>query len=92
MNNPPRASLWLDVPDDCHMTAEFTGDGDIQVVLGAQAAEQQNLLFEPLALQRFVELATRMLTLPEPDDPKTDRPRLVHRQRDELIVPIFTMA
>jgi hypothetical protein len=73
MSNAPRASIWLEVPGDCHMEGSFTGDRDIQVTFG-HFGSQQNLLFEREVLERFVKLAGELLAVPMPDDPKAELP------------------
>lgn len=76
MNNPPQVSVWLDVPDDCRMQAEFTGDRDINVMFG-EPSDGVNVLFEREALARFVKLASELLAVPLPDDYKARLPVLV---------------
>jgi hypothetical protein len=77
MSNPPQVSVWLDVPDDCRMQGEFTGDRDIHIIFGQFGSGQQNVLFEREALERFVTLANELLAMPLPDDRKADLPVLV---------------
>jgi hypothetical protein len=69
MNNCPVASIWLDVPEDCRIACQFTGDGDVQFTLG-EWHEGQVVLFERPALERFVQLATALLEKPTPIDSK----------------------
>jgi hypothetical protein len=76
MTNPPHVALWLDVLNDCRMTGYFEGDDDFCFAIG-EPNDEVNLRFEPSALTRFVELATHMLAVPEPKDPKDSRPILV---------------
>jgi hypothetical protein len=76
MSNPPQVSLWLDIPEDCWMQGEFTGDRDIHFTFGAFGG-QQNVLFEREALERFAKLASELLAVPLPDDYKADLPVLV---------------
>ncbi|MPZ84199.1 MAG: hypothetical protein GEV28_28880 [Actinophytocola sp.] len=59
-SNPPEKSVWLDIPEDCRMHGEFTGDGDVHVVFG-DLNDGANVLFERLALERFVQLANELL-------------------------------
>lgn len=73
--NPPEKSVWLDIPEDCRMSGEFTGDRDIHLTFG-NPSDGVDVLFERLALERFVQLANELLALPIPDDPKADLPRL----------------
>lgn len=76
MNNPPQVSVWLDVPGDCRIQGEFTGDRDIHITFG-EFGSQQYLLFEREALQRFAKLANDLLAVPLPEDHKADLPVLV---------------
>jgi hypothetical protein len=76
MNNPPHVSVWLDVPDDCRIQGEFTGDRDMQMTFG-EFGYQQTVLFEREALERFVRLASELLAVPLPEDRKADLPVLV---------------
>ncbi|GAB3432797.1 hypothetical protein [Actinophytocola sediminis] len=73
--NAPEKSVWLDIPDNCRMRGEFTGDHDIHLMFG-NPDDGTNMLFERVALERFVQLANELLALPIPDDPKADMPRL----------------
>lgn len=73
--NRPEKSVWLDIPGTCHMRGEFTGDDDIHVMFG-DPSDGVDVLFERPALERFVQLATELLAVPVPDDPKADLPRL----------------
>lgn len=73
MSSPPEVALWLTVPKDCLMRGEFeAGDlelPNIQFILGS-TRDDQNLLFEREALERFVGLAQRMLAIPvSPHEP-----------------------
>lgn len=77
MTTPPQASIWLDIPDDCHIQGEFTGDRDITITFGTFGQGQQTVLFEREALQRFVKLANELLAAPLPADRKVDLPVLV---------------
>jgi hypothetical protein len=69
MSNPPEVSLWLSLPDDCYLRAEFeVSDGDtpeIQIAVGGRS-DDIHLLFERGALVRFVTLANRLLAIPDP--------------------------
>lgn len=76
MTGQPHASLWLDIPDDCRIQGEFTGDRDIQITLG-EPDSQQYLLFEREALERFVKLAAELLAVSLPEDHKAELPVLV---------------
>ncbi|MFC4856859.1 hypothetical protein [Actinophytocola glycyrrhizae] len=71
----PGAAVWLDIPEDCRMSGEFTGDHDLHIVFG-DVKDGVEMLFERPALERFVKLATELLTLPIPVDPGEDLPRL----------------
>ncbi|MGQ0841879.1 hypothetical protein [Actinokineospora sp.] len=73
INEAPQVSVWLDVPETCRMRAEFTGDMDVQVMLG-NPPDGVVVLFERLALERFVRLASTLLAIPMPDDPTADLP------------------
>jgi hypothetical protein len=77
MRNPPQASIWLDIPDDCRIQGEFNGDLDIQFTFGVFGSGQQNMLFEREALERFVKLASELLAAPLPEDHKATLPVLV---------------
>lgn len=76
MPDPPQASVWLDVPEDCRMRGEFTGDRDIHVMFG-NPDDGVNVLFERPALERFVEMANELLAVPLPDDLKAELPVVV---------------
>lgn len=76
MTNPPRASIWLDIPEDCQMRAEFTGEHDMQFTLGDHYQLGQTVLFERPALERFVKLAADVLAVPLPEDRKAALPVL----------------
>lgn len=69
LSNPPEVALWLSIPDNCRMRADFeVGDNeapDIHVILGSNG-DDTHLLFEREALERFVTLAQRMLAVPDP--------------------------
>lgn len=54
--NPPEKTVWLDIPEDCRIRGEFTGDLDIHVMIG-NPSDGVNMLFERPALERFVYLA-----------------------------------
>jgi hypothetical protein len=73
--NPPEKTVWLDIPEDCRIRGEFTGDLDIHIVFGS-SSDGVEMLFERLALERFVHLANELLAVPLPDDPKADLPIL----------------
>ncbi len=76
MPHPPRTSaVWQDVPEDYRISGEFTGDYDIHVVFG-DLNDGAEVLFERVALERFVQLANELLALPIPDGSKADLPRL----------------
>lgn len=72
----PRSSIWLDIPDTCRIRGEFTGDYDIQVMFGS-SSDGATVLFERLALERFVRLAMDLLAMPLPDNPKDGLPAIV---------------
>lgn len=67
MSSPPKSAVWLTVPERCRMCGEFeVSDRDlpnIHIILGS-SRDDQNLLFERGALERFVALAQRMLAIP----------------------------
>ena len=69
MSNPPQVALWLSVPGNCRMRGDFevgvNEAHDIHVILGSNG-DDTHLLFEREALERFVELAQRMLAVPRP--------------------------
>lgn len=69
----PQTSVWLDIPDTCRMRGEFTGDFDIQVMFG-DPYDGVTMLFERLALERFVRLAGELLAVPIPDNSKASLP------------------
>lgn len=73
--NKPEAAVWLDIPADCRMTGEFTGDFDLHVVFG-DIKDGVEVVFERPALARFVTLANELLAVPIPVDPREDLPRL----------------
>jgi hypothetical protein len=75
MNNPPQVSVFLDVPEGCRMHGGFTGDLDIQIRFG-DPRDGAHVLFEREALERFVVLASQLLTVPVPEDHKADMPML----------------
>lgn len=68
-SKPPQVALWLSVPDTCRMRGDFEvgdhGVPDVHVILGDNG-DDTHLLFEREALARFVELARRMLAVPQP--------------------------
>jgi hypothetical protein len=73
--NIPGKAVWLDIPGDCHISGEFTGDYDIHVMFGGPR-DGVDLLFKRIALERFVALATELLAVSVPDDPHTELPKL----------------
>jgi hypothetical protein len=73
--NVPEKAVWLDISGDCQISGEFTGDYDVHVMFGDRQ-DGVEVLFERLALERFVQLANELLALPLPDDPTDDLPRL----------------
>ncbi|MGH3677423.1 MAG: hypothetical protein ACRDU5_17130 [Mycobacterium sp.] len=77
MNNPPRLIAWLDIPDDCRMTVALNFDDELQFTLGNSPADDATIVFERVALERFVQLATDALKLELPADSKADLPELV---------------
>ena len=87
MSNPPEVALWLTVPNDCRMCAEFeNGDlefPDIHIILGSNQ-QDQNLLFEREALTRFVELAQRILAIPVANEGPLPQLTLVSRSGFEI--------
>jgi hypothetical protein len=80
--NSPGKAVWLDIPGDCHISGEFTGDHDIHVMFGGPR-DGVDLLFKRIALERFVHLVNELLTQPIPDDPATDLPKFRSRTNDE---------
>ena len=74
MRNPPEVQVWLDVPEDCRMSAQLTGDGDAQFTFG-DGPFGQVMLLELSALVRLMELGHALLAKPEPAD-RRDRPAL----------------
>ena len=72
LSNPPQIALWLSVPDNCRMRGDFeVGDNeapDIHIMLGS-IGDDTHLLFEREALERFIELAQRMLAIGHPHVP-----------------------
>jgi hypothetical protein len=75
MTNRPETAVWLDIPEDCRMSGELTGDYDLHIVFG-DLKDGVEMLFERPALERFVKLANELLAQPIPDDPKQDLPTL----------------
>ena len=73
--NAPEKVVWLDIPGDCRIRGEFTGDYDIHIAFG-DPKDGVDVLFERPALERFTQLAGELLALPIPDDPKADMPKL----------------
>jgi hypothetical protein len=73
--NVPGKWVWLDIPDTCRMRGEFTGDHDIQISFG-DPKDGANVLFERVALERFVRLASDLLSASIPADSKADLPTL----------------
>lgn len=71
MPNPPCASVWLDVPEDCRVCGELAGDRDIHAMSG-NPSDGVNLLFARAALERIVQLANELRAVPLPDDLKAD--------------------
>jgi hypothetical protein len=66
MSNSPQVALWLTIPDTCKLVGEFEpGDEapDIHFTVGSNG-EDKHLMFERVSLERFVELASRMLSVP----------------------------
>jgi hypothetical protein len=61
--NRPEAAVWLDIPGNCPISGEFTGDDDLHIVFGG-LKDGVEVLFERPALERFVQLATELLALP----------------------------
>ena len=76
MSNPPEASIWLSIPDTCRIQGSFTGDLDIQITFGGPIYGR-DVLFERAALERFVKLASDLLTVPLSKDHRADLPVLV---------------
>jgi hypothetical protein len=66
--NRPGAAVWLDIPEGCHVSGEFTGDYDLHIVFG-DLKDGVEMLFERPALERFVRPARELLAVPIPDDP-----------------------
>lgn len=78
MNNPLRVLVYLEILEDCRMAATLTyGHDEIKFTLGDLSKEERTVVFERLALERFVQLASDALTLRLPKDTKIDPPVLV---------------
>lgn len=77
MHNPPRVIAWLNIPDDCRMHVALNFDDELQFTLGNSPADDTTLVFERVALERFVQLATDALKLELPANLKADLPELV---------------
>lgn len=71
--SPPEVSIWLDVPEDCRIRGESTGDEDIKVTFG-NTNDGIVLLFERPAFERFTWIAHELLALPLPEDPRAELP------------------
>jgi hypothetical protein len=66
MSNP-RVGAYVLIPDDCPVRCAHTGGGDVEVLLGSPRNGFE-MVFEPEALGRFVDVASRALAAPVPDD------------------------
>lgn len=73
--NKPEAAVWLDIPEDCRISGEFTADYDLHIVFG-DLKDGVEMQFQRSALERFVQVATELLTQPIAVDPGDDRSRL----------------
>ena len=73
--NKPEAAVWLDIPEDCRISGEFTADHEVHIVFGDRK-DGVEMLFERPALERFVQLATELLAQPTPAGSRVDLPRL----------------
>lgn len=71
----PEAAVWVDIPEDCRISGELTADYDLHMVFG-DLKDGVEVLFKRPALERFVQLATELLALPIPAEPRDDVPRL----------------
>ncbi len=77
MNNPPHVSVWMDILDDCRMTVALTFYDELRFTLGNSPDDDATIVFERVALERFVRLASGALKLELPEDFKADLPELV---------------
>jgi len=76
MNNPPVVTVYLDVPADCRMAALLDFEDALHFTLGT-SQDQQNIVFERQALERFAQLAHDALAMRVPADRKSDWPTVV---------------
>jgi hypothetical protein len=68
----------LEIPEDCRMAAGLTfGDDEVRFKLGDPFKEDLIIVFERLALERFVQLASDALAVKLPKDSKIDPTELV---------------
>ncbi len=80
MTESSLASVWLDIPRECRIRAEFTGGRDIQFTIG-EWCDGHTMVFERPALEEFVELAGQVLALSLPADRKAELPVLMSPAR-----------
>lgn len=59
----PQANVWLDIPNTCRISGEFTEDCDIRVTFG-EPHDGARVVFERLALERFLHVALDLLATP----------------------------
>lgn len=71
--NQPEAAGWLDIPEDCRISGELTGDLPIEF---GDIKDGIEMMFERPALERFAAIVTELLAPPIPVDPRKDLPRL----------------
>lgn len=74
-SHKPGAAVWLDIPEDCRVSGEFTADYDLHIVFGDLRDGVEMQIQRP-ALERFVQVATELLAQPIPVDASEDRPGL----------------
>ncbi|MPZ84039.1 MAG: hypothetical protein GEV28_28055 [Actinophytocola sp.] len=84
MNNPPRVEAWLEIPDDCRMAVALTFADELRFTLGNSPQDAVTIVFERLALERFVQLANDALKLTLPKNLKADLPELANTYRGGL--------
>ena len=75
MTSKPGAAVWLDIPEDCRVSGEFTADHDAHIVFG-DLRDGVEMHIERPALKRFIQVATELLAQPIPVDASEDRPGL----------------
>jgi len=74
LSMPPEVALWMSVHENCRMRAEFElGDCDapnVHFIMGSDS-DDKHLKFERVALERFTELAQRILAIPFEEYPQS---------------------